>query len=220
NTKKRTESGAPLRFVYAVRDSLFEKLGTDTETGGEDAVNDETVRANRTKFFDLVIPMVPFISHRNARELLTDLLENAGITGIDRRLVNLVAQHSTDMRLLHNMANEYLVFAERLLESDKVAPGLAPSNLFALVVYKNFHLEGFENIARRTSDLERRYDVRRKLVRKSIDERERRKRALASREVRLRTRAGLGQRLANLLLAAAKLANNASRYFNYVRVYL
>lgn len=219
NTKKRTESGAPLRFVYAVRDSLFEKLGTDTETGGEDAVNDETVRANRTKFFDLVIPMVPFISHRNARELLTDLLENAGITGIDRRLVNLVAQHSTDMRLLHNMANEYLVFAERLLESDKVAPGLAPSNLFALVVYKNFHLEDFENIARRTSDLDRLYDFRRKLVRKSIAERERRKRALASREVRLRTRAGLAQKLANRLLASAKLAKNASRYFNYVRLY-
>ena len=149
--------GTPLRFVYAVKDSVFEKIDAATANaawtgivkpsapvprpapdalaagagGGEgaagkpdrpfDAAAAETLRANRTKFFDIVIPLVPFISHRTARDLLLDLLAQRGITGIERRLVNTVAQHSTDMRLLRNMCNEYLVFAERLLEAGRTA---------------------------------------------------------------------------------------------------
>ena len=149
NTEKRRPEGAvPLRFVYAVKDSLFERLGTfnaradaaEPEAGQEaqdspaiaarnDAAAAEVERANRTKFFDLVIPVVPFISHRNARELLSELLTEADITGIDRALVDIVAKHTTDMRLLVNLRNEYLVFAERLLDSDRNRAGphtLAP----------------------------------------------------------------------------------------------
>ncbi len=59
---------------------------------------------------------MPFISHRNARDLLLRVLDERGITGIEHALVNTVAQHCTDMRLMRNMCNEYLVFAERLLE--------------------------------------------------------------------------------------------------------
>jgi hypothetical protein len=205
NTKKRSKKGTPLRFVYAVRDSLFEKLGADTEADGDDAAAAETVRANRTKFFDIVIPMVPFISHRNARDLLADLLKEAGISGIDRRLVNLVAQHSTDMRLLRNMRNEYLVFAERLLESNKVAPGLTSSNLFALVAYKNFHLEDFEQISRRGSDLDRLYGFRRDLVRTSVAALEHCQRDLTSGRWRLRTRAPLAEKLGHRLHKFAEL---------------
>lgn len=210
-TRMRVESNTPLRFIYAVRDSLFERLGTETEAQEDDDVASvETMRANRTKFFDLVIPLVPFISHRNARELLVDLLEEAQIEDIDRRLINLVAKHCTDMRLLHNISNEYLVFAERLLASKKVAPGLNPSNLFALIAYKNFHLKDFENIARRTSNLDSLYDFRRKLIRKSIAEKQQRKRDIVSRKVRVRTRAKLAEELASRLLTLAEVVRKTS----------
>lgn len=220
NTNKRTEKSKPLRFVYAVRDSLFEKLGDDTEADGDDtdAAIAETLRANRTKFFDAVIPMVPFISHRNARELLTGLLRDASITGIDRQLVNLVAQHSTDMRLLRNMCNEYLVFTERLLESKKVAPGLTASNLFALVAYKNFHLKDFEQISRRGSDLDRLYDFRRDLVRNSIAALEQRKRDLASGTAQLRTRASLAHELAQRLRTFAILVKDKTGHTGWPRL--
>ncbi len=61
------------RFIYALKDSIFEGLGADT-TGPDDAASAEAVRANRTKFFDLVVPVVPFITHRTSRDLLTGLL--------------------------------------------------------------------------------------------------------------------------------------------------
>lgn len=204
NTPARLKKGIPIRFVYAMRDSLFEKLGTDTLQEGDDAARAETVRANRTKFFDVVIPVVPFISHRTAREHLHHLFQEAGISGIDRPLVELVARHTTDMRLLLNMRNEYLVFAERLLESDKVAPGLAASHLFALVAYKNFHLEDFEKISRRSSDLDRLYDYRRDLVRSSVAQREKSKRDLLATTVRPRSMTPFANRLGRRLIALGK----------------
>lgn len=212
STKKRLTKGISLQFVYAVRDSLFEKLGSDTQIEVDDDAFAETVRANRTKFFDVVIPMVPFISHRNARDLLIGLLKKADINGIERRLIGLVARHCTDMRLLHNICNEYLVFAERLLESGKVAPGLTPNHLFALVAYKNFHLTDFEKISRKSSDLDTLYDFRRDLVRDSIATLQTRKRALVSGKERLRTRNSLAEDLGKLLNAFVRVIHQKSQY--------
>lgn len=206
--------GVPLRFVYAVKDSLFEKLGADTKelaTAG-DAAAAETLRANRTKFFDIVVPIVPFISHRNARELLSGLLKESAITGIDPRLVNLVAQHTTDMRLMRNMCNEYLVFAERLLEAKDSAPGLNSSKLFALVAYKNFHLEDFENISRRSSDLDKLYEFHQKLVRQEVAKEEKRSRDLHAKQAPLRTREATAQLVGQRLSRYADAEYRATSY--------
>lgn len=214
--------GVPLRFVYAVKDSMFEKLGADTKklAAAGEAAAAETLRANRTKFFDIVIPIVPFISHRNARELLSDLLDESGITGIDRALVGLVSQNSTDMRLLRNMCNEYLVFAERLLESNETAPGLEPSKLFALVAYKNFHLEDFENISRRDSDLDRLYDFHQQLVRNSVADNEKLVRDLKAGRVSRRTRTAVAKRIGERLTRFVQAEHRASGYANWSYIVL
>lgn len=222
STPKRKAKGAPVRFVYAVRDSLFEKLGQDTSNEGGrpyDAATAETERANRTKFFDLVIPMVPFISHRSAQDLLHRLLADAAIVGVDRRLVDLVAQHATDMRLLQNIRNEYLVFAERLLEQNSVAPKLDPNGLFALVAYKNFHLQDFEEISRRNSDLDKVYDYRRDLVRTSISAIQRRKRELAAGSVHIRSMGPTVERLSTRLQGVVAIVRDNAhagwKHFQY-----
>lgn len=209
--------GEPLRFIYAVRDSVFSKIDstpveTPLNTAGSttaltparevDEAAAETLRANRTKFFDIVIPLVPFISHRNALDLLVKLLKERGITGVDARLVNTVAQHCTDMRLMRNMCNEYLVFSERLLEPvepNKPAPGLDATHLFALVAYNNFHLEYFENITRRDSDLDTVYGFAQRLTRDTISSHERRIRDLLARPERFRAREPLAKQLGQRL---------------------
>jgi hypothetical protein len=208
-TPKRLKKRKPLRFVYAIKDSLFERLGSDAEKSKGDAAAAETVRANRTKFFDVVIPVVPFISHRNARELLDELLKVRSVTDIDRPLVALVAQHATDMRLLRNICNEYVVFAERLLKSDKTAPGLTATNLFALVAYKNFHLEDFEHISRRDSDLDVLYARRRELVRSAIDDCEKHKRDLLNEPARHKSRVPLAAQLGGRLVTIGTVTKDA-----------
>ncbi|MBE1496254.1 hypothetical protein H4696_003354 [Amycolatopsis lexingtonensis] len=216
-TPKRVKK-KPLRFVYAVKDSLFERLGSEAGAPPEDATADETVRANRTKFFDVVIPVVPFISHHNARELLARLIADGGFTGIDRQLVTLVAQYATDMRLLKNICNEFAVFAERLLLNGKTAPGLRPSVLFALVVYKNFHLKDFEDIAGRRSDLDALQSRRRELVRATIEDCERRRREIVDGVRRFDTRQALARKLGDRLVAAAQLFKDTSGHSGYRHV--
>ncbi|WP_027501582.1 YobI family P-loop NTPase [Rhodococcus sp. UNC363MFTsu5.1] len=213
--KKIDKHDKPLRFIYAMRDSLFEKIGKDTAEEDDEA-RAETVRANRTKFFEIVIPIVPFISHRTAREHLHQLLQEADVTGIERPLVELVAKHATDKRLLLNMCNEYLVFAERLLRSDKIAPELSPSHLFALVAYKNFHLEDFENISRRSSNLDRLYDYHRKLVATSVADREQTKRDLLAENARPPAITPFAKRLGKRLIGIGTAERDRMGYPNWV----
>jgi len=186
----------PLRFVYAIKDSLFEKLGDEQQekdAAGEPKTDEnrdsliapeakdkkkntaaEAVeRANRTKFFEIVIPVVPFLSHSNARDHFLKELAKLKLpkgTNIDHGLIDIVARHTTDMRLMINIGNEFVVYAERLLwvEDHKLAPGLTADRLFALVAYKNFHLTDFEALPNRSSALDRLDQSRRDLVDGSI----------------------------------------------------
>ncbi|MFE9874370.1 hypothetical protein ACFYON_27405 [Micromonospora sp. NPDC005686] len=163
----------PVRFVYAVRDSIFEQLKVDAAPDGAADVDAGTaaLRAsaletapstNRTKFFDLVVPMVPFITHRSSRDLLA-----AEFAESDERpsaaLVNLVAGHLTDMRLIRNIRNEFEIYRVSVL-GKKGLKGLTADRLFAMMVYKNLHLEDFEAIRLGTSKIDDAYRAFRDMV--------------------------------------------------------
>lgn len=231
----------PLRFIYAIKDSLFEQLGTEPDAKDEkpneadpanQLVGDDNIpsprataaakavgkpkldiaaeavrRANRTKFFELVIPIVPFLSHRNARDHLSDALGDLGFPKdfVSRQLLDLVARHTTDMRLMINICNEFAVFVERLLWSENPAPGMTPDHLFALVVYKNFHMADFENIAQRTStldDLEQHHRIEVRALIEALQEQRRTEVQLEThRATRTETAEVLGQRLKEINVA-------------------
>lgn len=159
----------PIRFVYAVRDSIFEQLEVDAslDAGRDGAARRasalETVpSANRTKFFDLVIPMVPFITHRSARDLLA-----AEFAESDERpseaLMDLVGAHLTDMRLIRNIRNEFEIYRASVLGENGLK-GLTADRLFAMMVYKNLHLEDFEAIRLGTSKIDEAYGAFRDMV--------------------------------------------------------
>lgn len=213
----------PLRFIYAIKDSLFEQLGAETKPKDEKPKDVKTEagpageaktrtdlaaaavqRANRTKFFELVIPMVPFISHRNARDLLVKALTSLGFSEdlVSRPLLDLIARHTTDMRLMINICNEFAVFAERLLWTENRAPGMTADDLFALVAYKNFHLADFEAISQRTSTLdhlERHHrDQIRSLIKGLQSQRRERMRTEEQRERKEQTAVALGSRLRDI----------------------
>lgn len=170
-----------IRFVYAMRDSIFEQLGYDSRELKNDAAQAEAVRANRTKFFDLVIPLVPFITHRTARELLAQVLsadELAEAPAVSDELIDLVARHVPDMRFLINVRNEYAVFAKRLITEHHGMDTLTADQLFAMVAYKNLHLEDFELLLLGRSKLDMLYRLSRQLVTENIDRRRARLRKL------------------------------------------
>lgn len=158
----------PLKFVYALRDSVFEKIGESSGAEGPlDGAREELERANRTKFFDMVVPVVPFITHRNARDLMAEAMKG---TEVSQGLIDLAARHMADMRLIRNMRNEYDVFASKLLSSaaDERLSGLDADRLFSMILYKNVHMADFENIRFGDSQLDKLHGEWRKLVRENI----------------------------------------------------
>lgn len=185
-------------FVYAIHDSVFERL-TDRETNNEDSdqvsdlariatrsgeqdlelrdiqlalgqesvrpdrIREQVERANRTKFFDLVIPMVPFITANNARDVLKRTMGEAG-RSLSPDLIKLVARHLADMRLVLNIRNEFEVYRHQLYAVPQKMHGMTEDHLFALIVYKNTHLGDFEAIRLQSSRLDSLYRLWRRLI--------------------------------------------------------
>ena len=168
--KSRTQ---PVRFLYVLKDSVFSLdrsiIGAQVE-GEQDSSGvgtpprsklNQTDRSscaeraaeNRTKFFDVIIPVVPFATHRNSYEFLNQELQRvAPNRSFDRELLHLIGTHVVDHRLLLNIAYEFCVFRERVIEH------VSDESVLAIVAYKNTHLDDFERVLRGTSDLDQLLD--------------------------------------------------------------
>lgn len=145
--KKSEPDKNKIVFIYAMKDSIFEPQAVaDTDEvakDNQDGATQEVQRANRTKFFDIIIPVVPFVTHRSARDLMRQELE--GIEPeVSGKLIGRVAKYIPDFRLLRSVCNEYMIYAQFILGDDNLK--LEPDNLFALMLYKSVHLKDFERI--------------------------------------------------------------------------
>lgn len=178
--------GRKVRFIYAIKDSIFDELGTraakeEISNGEEqstaekkpttkglrqDATEAEIARANRTKFFDLVVPVVPFITHRSARDLLVQTLGSELQHGVSDELIDLAAKYVADMRLIKNVRNEYAIFKRQIIDTGSLE--LSEDHLFAMVLYKSTHLSDFELIKLGKSNLDLLYRDGRALVNDNI----------------------------------------------------
>lgn len=156
-------------FIYAIRDSVFERIGVDSALDDDSSRNrldhaKRTLkRASRTKFFDVIIPVVPFVSADNARDLMSEAMKSKEFK-IDPGLIRLAARHVADMRMIHNIRNEFEIYRSRLVATANRIPGITDDLVFAIVLYKNTHLADFELIRHRDSALDHLYAAWRKLV--------------------------------------------------------
>lgn len=138
----------PVIFVYAVRDSLIPLPGESSKSRAD------VDQFARTKFFDLIIPVVPFVTPRNARDALHKEFATLGSHGVSSPLLQSVAQHFPDMRQLRNIRNEFDVYSKRLLLPGRSLDQLNADRLFALIAYKNANPEDFELIRLGSSRLD------------------------------------------------------------------
>lgn len=119
----------PIRFVYAVKDNIF-------------------VAEDRTKFFDLIIPVIPIINSTNSGEMLLEKLGAAGQIGtrynITKDFIFDMEPFISDMRTLNNIYNEFLAYKKMLGEGQKL--NLKDEKIFAMMVFKNTHPSEFYDI--------------------------------------------------------------------------
>ena len=112
----------PIRFVYALREELFQ---------------DEK---SRVKFFDFVIPIIPKINASNSRTELLAFLHQWGDDEQDeslKRFVKEISPYIYDMRLLKNICNEFYTYREQIVDFT------SEKELLGLIVFKNFFPKDF-----------------------------------------------------------------------------
>jgi len=109
------------------------------------AISDETFKDKneRVKFFEYIIPVIPFINPSNAGEQLGRLILDANI--VDPRFKEFTEDLVTfiddiDMRLLTNIFHEYQLYRSNL------STALQQDKLFAIITYKNMFPEDFSKL--------------------------------------------------------------------------
>lgn len=108
-------------FLYAVRDDMF----TDKD---------------RTKFFDFIIPVIPVINSSNSSEILIKK-RNQFNYNLSDNLIEDISFFIDDMRLLHNISNEFYLYKEKLNEN------LNQDKLFGIITYKNIYPNDFMKLS-------------------------------------------------------------------------
>lgn len=109
----RSDQDGPIpKFLYLIRDSIF--------TADE-----------RTKFFDLIIPVVPVVASDNAYD---KILERVGKTEFSNRLLRNISIYVGDMRLINNIINEYIIYENQVGRTDLHRE---PDKMLSMMVYKN-----------------------------------------------------------------------------------
>lgn len=117
-----------LRFLYLIRDDVFNSK-------------------DRTKFFDMIIPVVPVMDGSNSYAMLIRLfsqLEEEARPSDD--FLRGVSLYIDDMRLLGNIYNEYSVYHYTYQQKNVIE--LNTDKLLAMVVYKNFFPEDHSKLHR------------------------------------------------------------------------
>lgn len=116
-------------FVYAVKDDIF----SDTD---------------RTKFFEFIIPVIPIINSTNSGEILLEKLDNSNKIDIKHKITQSfvldVSPYISDMRILQNTYNEFIIYKKTLRVEQDLK--LLDEPMMAMIVFKNLYPRDFADI--------------------------------------------------------------------------
>lgn len=113
-------------FIYLIKDELFKD------------------KTDRVKFFDEIIPVIPFITTSNSFDKLREIFKGEDI---DVRLLRILSQFIDDFRLLLNIHNEYEVYTKVASLAQNLGNEKDERNeLLALIAYKNIFPNQFDEI--------------------------------------------------------------------------
>lgn len=167
--KKNFQSSTSIQFVYAIHDAIFSNqyVSADEQVSNEESLAHSFTRA---KFFDLIIPVVPFVSASNSYQIALETLEDV-LNANDPQMINLlelVADAVPDKRTWINIRNEFIIYKEQLFNPERTNLGLSPVKLLAVLIYKNCYLDDAVKLQNGQSSLDYLYKKVRETIQKEI----------------------------------------------------
>ncbi len=133
-------------FLYAIKDDMF-------------------CDRDRTKFFDFIIPVIPFVDAYNSRQVVLNAFDKIFTLDIRKpseRLIKDITIFLDDMRMLTNIINEYIVYYKQ------TSPLLDPDKLFSIIVYKNTFPEDFHKLQYNNGYVKNVFDKKNVIIEKEI----------------------------------------------------
>lgn len=90
----------------------------------------------------IIIPIVPYVDASNSCDQLLEQFDAAGFGNtFKRRFLQDVSLYLSDMRILSNIVNEYIIYHGRLNDSGLTTQ---PDRQLAMVIYKNLYPGDFD----------------------------------------------------------------------------
>lgn len=138
-----------LRFFYLIKDSLFDDPH------------------DRAKFFDFIIPVIPFVDPSNSVDLLKKGLAIGGIN-VDEGFLYQLSSFVDDPRILKEICNESVHYKQCLFP-DESTTQYEPEKLVSIVSYKTIFPEDYENLQKGCGYVQSLFDKKEKFVDELIE---------------------------------------------------
>ena len=136
-----------IMFFYVISDEVF------SEKKVHPANNNENISATeKTKFFDVIIPIIPIVNNTNSFDYLkSKLLDELEITDKNdfETFLYQISIFIDDFRVLKNIVNEFKIYKEIHKNNIKIDY----KQLLALIIYKTLNSSDFNDLVKSKGDL-------------------------------------------------------------------
>ena len=148
NQRRNSANDKKLMFFYVISDEVFSEKNVDPTNNSENISATE-----KTKFFDVIIPIIPIINNTNSFDYLKSrLLDDPEIKDKNdfETFLYQISIFIDDLRVLKNIVNEFKIYKEIYYNNnDKIDY----KQLLALIVYKTLNSRDFNDLVKSKGDL-------------------------------------------------------------------
>ena len=137
-------------FVYALKDDIFHN-------------------EDRTKFFDFIIPVIPYVDATNSGEYLRKCLDKLSTTGlafnISNEYIMNIAPFVSDMRVLNSICNEFIIFKKTIKDNQELKR-LQDEQMLSIMILKNMYPREFARVQEAEGIIKKAYADRSAFIKK------------------------------------------------------
>ena len=129
--------GRKITFIYAVKEDIFSNSQEEIE---------EHESEIRTKFFELIIPIVPVVDTFNSREYLVPMMKEKTVSDLNdsfEKFLKDIALYISDLRLLTNIVNEFFTYFDI---HGNLSGSMNKEALFSIIALKNLVPSAFTDL--------------------------------------------------------------------------
>lgn len=150
NQRRNSANDKKLMFFYVISDEVFSEKNVDPTNNSKNISATE-----KTKFFDVIIPIIPIVNNTNSFDYLKSrLLDDLAITDKNdfETFLYQISIFIDDFRVLKNIVNEFKIYKE-IHEDNEDNIDIDYKQLLALIIYKTLNSSDFNDLVKSKGDL-------------------------------------------------------------------